>query len=68
MSASVIGGKMLKIKLNLFFVWFVNLNSEFSLKLNEGSDKLVKGSNLYSCWAIGSFDVKELEALVIKFP
>ena len=52
--------------LDFVFVKLVSLNSDIILKLNEGFDKSLKGSNLYPYRTIGIFDVKEVTAGIMK--
>ena len=43
MSTLVMGGNLLRMKLDFAFVKFVNLKLDNSFKLNEGTDKFIKG-------------------------
>ena len=45
MGTSVIGGNLLRMKLNFVFIRFLDWKLDISLELNEGSEKFLKGSN-----------------------
>ena len=60
------GGNLLITKLYFVFARFKILNSDINLKLNNGSDKLKKGSNCYPHRVTGNADVKELMAGVMR--
>ena len=66
MGTSVIGSKLLRIKSYFTFVMFLNLNSDISLTLNNGSYRFINGSNLYPHSVMGTFDMKKLTVDILK--
>ena len=54
------------MKLDFLFVRSVNLKLEISLKLNEGSDEFLKGSNWYLQKGMESAHGKELTVWIMK--
>ena len=53
-------------ELEFVFVMFVNLTLDTSLKLNEGLDKFIKGSNWYPYRGMDTLGVNESIARIIK--
>ena len=66
MGTSAIGSKLLRTKSDMVNVRFVNLKLGIKLKLNIGSDKFIKGSNLYPHRVMDTLDVNELTGGIMK--
>ena len=69
MCTSVFGSNLLSMKSDFIFFFIlmlVNLNSDFDLKLNDGLDRFLNGSNLYLYCVMDNVDVKELNTEIIK--
>ena len=63
---SVIDYIVLRMKSNFTFVNLVSLNSEINLKSDNGPDRFINRSNLHPHRGMGTFDVRELAARIIK--
>ena len=67
MDTSVIGGNFLRTKPDFVFTRLSNLKLDIILKLNRGSDFFRKGSNWDCHSVLGSLEVNEFIAGIIKY-